>query len=254
MTAETQVEPAEKAELLRERIVVGVIAAVLLVFWMSVFRGPMVLAVTAAIGAIMVTELFLMIAHQRYLYAIVVAALTAAAIWFSGRDALGVAALLVPLIFVIGWFVAPASWRVLFPVYVVVLTIGCLSVFLLRETGLLFSFWPALIAVATGVGAYAGKRLFGGGTVAGLVLAAVAGAVAAPFLEPEHSVLFWIIASAVLAVAALAGDAAEVNFKRRAGVVWASDILPGYGGLLDLFKGMIITFALANLAVMAGII
>jgi phosphatidate cytidylyltransferase len=48
--------------------------------------------------------------------------------------------------------------------------------------------------------------------------------------------LLWM--SVATAMAAQAGDLAESAVKRGAGVKDASNILPGHGGLLDRFDGM----------------
>lgn len=244
---------------LRARVITGLVMAVFLVGWLGIFKGGWALGLLALISAIMVTELFLMFAHQRYLYAVGVAVLTAAGVWFSGRDALGVSLGFLIAVLVIGWIVAPPSWRVIFPVYVLVIAIGGLSAFWVRDPGFLFSIWPALVAVGAAIGAWAGGRYLGltgsaGQSAAGLALAGIAGAILGPLTGAPHSFFFYLVASVILAAAALAGGAIEAGVKERAGVVWASDILPGYGGLLDLFKGMIITFALANIGLETGLI
>ena len=45
--------------------------------------------------------------------------------------------------------------------------------------------------------------------------------------------------SVALAMAAQMGDIAESAIKRRAGVKDSSDLIPGHGGLMDRFDGMI---------------
>jgi phosphatidate cytidylyltransferase len=48
-----------------------------------------------------------------------------------------------------------------------------------------------------------------------------------------------VIGSVLLSFASQMGDIAESAIKRRAGVKDASNLIPGHGGLLDRFDGMI---------------
>jgi len=115
--------------------------------------------------------------------------------------------------------------------------------------GPVWMLWLALVVVATDVLGYFAGRRFGGpkfwprvspkktwsGTLAGWAGAAAVGAVfmAVTGVGPE---LLWM--SVATAMAAQAGDLAESAVKRGAGVKDASNILPGHGGLLDRFDGM----------------
>jgi len=56
-----------------------------------------------------------------------------------------------------------------------------------------------------------------------------------------HSASWSIIitASCMLSVAALAGDLFESALKRRAGIKDSGSLLPGHGGLLDRFDGIL---------------
>ncbi len=251
----TEIEPmqSDTPDIIRQKFIVGAITLVALGSWMYVVRGPWALGVAAFLGAIMVTELFLMFAPGRSVYAVGIAFLSAVAIWFSGRAVLEVPIILLPIIFILGWIVAPPSWRIVFPVYVVVLTIAAVSVFSLRDIGIGFSLLPAFSAVAASVGAHFGGRTAPGSVAGGVVAAVAVGIVASPLMEPEHSVVFWVIVSVILALGALAGIAVERAVKARAQVQWASDILPGFGGFLDMFRGMIFTYVLAGIGGLMGL-
>lgn len=268
MSTETDTPALSPADDLRRRILTGLGLTLVLGAWFSYFQGPYALGMISLLAAIMVTELLLMFAHKRYLYALIVAVLTAAGVWFSGRDAMSVSASLLMAVFIIGWFLAPPAWRTIFPVYVIVIAFGSLSVFWLRDTGMYYMFWPAMVAVAAGVGRYFCSRALGGspvapsvntaitwpGAICGWIAAGIVGLLLSSVIEEPHSSVFYVVASIILAIAALGGELVESAVKKRAGVAWTSTILPGYGGVLDLFDGMIISYALVTISMEAGLI
>lgn len=253
---------------LRTRTITGVILATVFIGMVWYDHGWPLLMLVSASGAIMVTELFLMIARERYLYAVIVAVLAAAGIWFGGRDAIPFAGLLALVVFSIGWLLAPAQWRAIFPAYVVVIGYACLSVFWMRDPGFAFCMWPAAVAIASDVGGYFGGRLMGGpkfwpsispkktwsGTITGWILAAIVGAVFAGLIDGGHNTLAFMFLSVLVALAAQMGDIAESAVKRRAGVKDASDLLPGHGGLLDRFDGILFAYVFAITLWQVGLI
>lgn len=110
--------------------------------------------------------------------------------------------------------------------------------------------WLILVVVITDVAGYfAGKSIGGAklwprvspnktwsGTVAGWI---GAGAVGLGFaLYAGHGLgLIWI--SVVMSMVAQAGDIAESAIKRRTGVKDSSALIPGHGGVMDRFDGML---------------
>lgn len=119
------------------------------------------------------------------------------------------------------------------------------------EFGFPLVLWLVSVVIAADAGAYFAGRLIGGpklwpavspnktwaGAIGGLLLALVVGA---GFYFAGHVALPWLVAlSVVLAVSSQAGDLLESWLKRRFGVKDASSIIPGHGGLLDRFDGLL---------------
>lgn len=111
-------------------------------------------------------------------------------------------------------------------------------------------FWLILVVIATDVCGYFAGRIIGGpkfwprvspkktwsGTLAGWVGAALIGLLFISFTTAGRD-LIWI--SAAVAFASQMGDIAESAIKRRAGVKDSSNLIPGHGGLLDRFDGLL---------------
>ena len=160
--------------------------------------------------------------------------------------------------------------RVVFWAAAIVVT--CLILFRIRD----WAGFPATvlffaIVAASDIGGYFAGKLIGGpkilpkispkktwsGTLGGWVLAAIVGGVGGPMVGLTFPT-FGIVAGAILlAVAAQIGDLMESLMKRRAGVKDSSTLIPGHGGLLDRFDGVIgaavaLFLALQFIAVQAG--
>jgi phosphatidate cytidylyltransferase len=124
------------------------------------------------------------------------------------------------------------------------------------------------VVISTDVSGYFFGKILGGpkfwpslspnktwsGTASGWVMAAIIALVVGmraddPFATTIVAVAFLVI----VAFAAQMADIAESALKRRAGVKDSSNILPGHGGALDRFDGMLGAFTVAGLAfVLAG--
>lgn len=116
--------------------------------------------------------------------------------------------------------------------------------------GLGFVGWVLAVVVISDVLGYFAGRLIGGpkfwprvspkktwsGTAAGWAGAALVGL---GFVLWAGAPGWLVVLSPLLALAAQLGDIGESAIKRRAGVKDASALLPGHGGLLDRFDGLI---------------
>jgi phosphatidate cytidylyltransferase len=118
------------------------------------------------------------------------------------------------------------------------------------QYGMVWLIWLVLVVVVTDVAGYFAGRMIGGpkfwprvspkktwsGTTAGWIAAAGVGSVFWGFTDAGPD-LPWI--SAALALASQMGDIAESAIKRRMGVKDSSHLIPGHGGLLDRFDGLL---------------
>lgn len=121
------------------------------------------------------------------------------------------------------------------------------------DFGLIIVVWIALVVMAADIGGYFAGRSFGGpklwpavspkktwsGTLGGWVLALCVG-VAFHFGGWLQGAVGYIIPLSIgLAMASQAGDLLESAMKRHFGVKDASNLIPGHGGLLDRFDGLL---------------
>lgn len=77
------------------------------------------------------------------------------------------------------------------------------------------------------------------GAIAGFAGALVSGAFISAALIPEFPRVHAIVVSVFIGVLGMVGDLAESQLKRDANVKDSSSILPGHGGFLDRFDGLI---------------
>lgn len=168
-------------------------------------------------------------------------------------------AVLLPPMFALPLILAPAMAgialvphkRVLFVVFTALILMAAFGMVQLRETsGALWLLWLVAVVVATDVAGYFAGRLIGGpkfwprvspkktwsGTIAGWVAAAV---VAAIFVANTDIGAGLIGLSIAVSMASQMGDMAESAMKRRVGAKDSSSLIPGHGGLLDRFDGML---------------
>ncbi|MGB3244010.1 MAG: phosphatidate cytidylyltransferase [Sulfitobacter sp.] len=118
------------------------------------------------------------------------------------------------------------------------------------EMGFGWLLWLVMVVVVTDVAGYFAGRYFGGpkfwpkvspkktwsGTAAGWVGAALVGLL---FSINSGTGLQLIGISVALSMASQIGDIAESGMKRQMGVKDSSQLIPGHGGLLDRFDGML---------------
>jgi len=110
--------------------------------------------------------------------------------------------------------------------------------------------WLISVVIVTDVAGYFAGKLIGGaklwprvspkktwsGTVAGWIGAAIVGAIFAQVTEASSGL---ILVSVVMSMVSQAGDIAESALKRRTGVKDSSALIPGHGGVMDRFDGML---------------
>ncbi|TNF60038.1 MAG: phosphatidate cytidylyltransferase [Rhodobacteraceae bacterium] len=118
------------------------------------------------------------------------------------------------------------------------------------DFGFVWMLWLALVVVATDVAGYFAGRLIGGprfwprispkktwaGTVGGWIAAALVGL---GFAVHAGGGAVLVLVSVAMSFASQLGDIWESAIKRRVGVKDSSNLIPGHGGVLDRFDGML---------------
>ncbi|WP_122039857.1 phosphatidate cytidylyltransferase [Asaia bogorensis] len=160
------------------------------------------------------------------------------------------------LVFAAGIFGA-AQWAC-----VAVAALSGLSLFWLREPpyGAILVLFVVAVVIASDSGAYLAGRVFGGaklaprispgktrsGAVGGLIAAGLLGMLVV-LSSGIGSPLGGLIWGMILGFASQSGDLAESAAKRRVGIKDSGKLIPGHGGLLDRFDGLLAAAPLAAL-------
>ncbi len=199
--------------------------------------------------AIMTWELVRMIEPQRMGVAVQLGILTGIAVVLSYH---------VPPLYKLPILLAPAlvgagqvsHSRGLYAIFVIWIAGAGLGFISIRENmGFGWMIWLIAIVVATDVAGYFVGKAIGGpkfwpkvspkktwsGTAGGWVAAAIVGVAFAA--HGGFGVLF-VMVSVFASMASQAGDIVESAVKRRFGVKDSSNLIPGHGGFLDRFDGM----------------
>jgi phosphatidate cytidylyltransferase len=204
----------------------------------------------AVVCGLMIWELVRMLQPQESALAVQLGLLsgaaTAAAIYLPAGFALPI--LLAPALVGFGQL---KGYRVIFMIFTVMVLLAGFGMMSVRDDmGFRWMLWLVLVVVATDVVGYFAGRLIGGpkfwprvspkktwaGTGFGWVGAAFVGA----YFMTITGVGWQLIGvSVAVSMASQMGDIAESAIKRRVGVKDSSQLIPGHGGLLDRFDGML---------------
>ncbi len=169
------------------------------------------------------------------------------------------AAMYLPVGFALPVLLAPAlvgfsqmeKHRTIFMCFTVMIMLAGFGLVQVRDDwGFGWLMWLVLVVVVTDVVGYFAGRAIGGpkfwprvspkktwsGTVAGWIGAAIIGTL----FSFNTGIGFQLVGvSIAMSMASQMGDIAESGMKRRVGVKDSSNLIPGHGGLLDRFDGML---------------
>lgn len=167
------------------------------------------------------------------------------------------------------------DWPIFAAYALLIISASCAFIFL---RGTANGIWAItglfVIVILTDIFGYFAGKMFGGpkfwprispkktwsGTIAGWVMAGLFGALAAlyPHVPDEillvsPSVFATVVSFMVLSFASQMGDIAESALKRRYNIKDSSNLIPGHGGVLDRFDGMVGVGAVAALYIVISI-
>jgi phosphatidate cytidylyltransferase len=158
-----------------------------------------------------------------------------------------------PLLFVpaLAGIVLLSRNRTLYILFALLIVVAGFGLLFQRDSfGFVWLAWLIVVVVATDVFGYFAGRMIGGpkfwpkvspkktwsGTAAGWFAAA---AVGAAFMAGTGAGAEIIGVSVALSMASQVGDISESAVKRKMGVKDASTLIPGHGGVMDRFDGML---------------
>ncbi len=202
------------------------------------------------VTAVMVWELWMMIAPDRPTPGMLMAALSASVLSGHLTQTGSWALALFLIVPIIGASQIKKERGAFFLFALAIPVAGWGLVHFRVDYGFTYLLWLMSVVIVTDIFGYFAGRAFGGpkfwpkispkktwsGTVAGWVAAAVVGWLFTLFTNAGPVV---ILLSVVLSFAGQMGDIAESAFKRRMGVKDSSTLIPGHGGLFDRFDALL---------------
>lgn len=202
------------------------------------------------VTAVMVWELWMMIAPERPTPGMLMAALTASVM--SGQLTLVEpwALLLFLIVPVVGASQIKVERRAFFLFALAIPAAGYGLLLFRADYGFTWLLWLMLVVIVTDVFGYFAGRTFGGpkfwpsispkktwsGTIAGWIAAAIVGLI---FMAFTNAGIMIVLLSVLISFAGQMGDIAESALKRRVGVKDSSTLIPGHGGLFDRFDALL---------------
>lgn len=225
----------------------GMVAVGLGAVWLG---GYWFHALIGLICGLMIWELVCMLdtARSRSQYVLAAAAAAAVLVAIELPPAFALPLLMLPSML---GFARMEEGGVTYAIFTALILLAGYGMMGLRDDfGLTWMLWLVLVVVVTDVAGYFAGRMFGGpklwprvspkktwsGTVAGWLGAAVVGLVFAGTTQAGIGLMGISIA---VSMASQIGDISESAIKRRVGVKDSSSLIPGHGGLLDRFDGML---------------
>jgi phosphatidate cytidylyltransferase len=204
----------------------------------------------ALICGLMVWELVGMLRPGSANIQLLLGGIAGMAVLLSAFLPLGFALLILAVPLMVG-FGFLAQNRTLYMAFAVMILLSGFSLMQVRDDmGFGWMLWLVVVVVITDVVGYFAGRAFGGpkfwpavspkktwsGTAAGWVGAAVVGWL---FAFNTGVGLQLVGISIVISMASQMGDIAESALKRKTGIKDSSNLIPGHGGLMDRFDGML---------------
>lgn len=202
------------------------------------------------VTAVMVWELWMMIAPDRPTNGMLLAALLASVMSGQLLDDTFIGFLLFLVVPIVGAAQLKHERLTFFAFALGIQAAGWGLVEFRLDYGFLWILWVMLVVIATDVFGYFAGKAFGGpkfwpkvspkktwsGTIAGWIAAGVVGLIFVMFTNAGFIV---VLISMVLSLAGQMGDIAESALKRRMKVKDSSTLIPGHGGLFDRFDALL---------------